>query len=328
MRVNVIGAGKLGLAYAAFISSHGHHVHCVDNNTGLIESYQRGEFCTKEPKVTELASKYPMTYSTEQPPCDVTIIIVNTPTSYAGYDHSILESVLAQVKGPVIVTCTVQPGFCNRYAGRDLVYNPLFVQIGNVIENLENTQNILVGGTAGVFSDFFRSVFGNDVTIHYMSCMEAEVAKLSLNGFITTKIAFANMVGDSLRRVGLPATAVLEFIGSDTRIGNRCMKYGWGYGGPCFPRDNRALSTFLREQGMYDYIPIASHESNERHAMEQALYYTDTVMTGMSYKDNCEVPVVEESHKVKTAFILKSLGKSVKIQDTPEILSMLPKDLL
>lgn len=328
MRVNVIGAGKLGLAYAAFISSKGHQVHCVDNNTRLIESYCRGDFQTKEPSVVELATQFPMTYSTEPIDCDFTIVLVNTPTSYAGYDHSILESVLARTTGPVIITCTVQPGFCDRYAERDIVYNPLFVQIGNVIENLEGAKNILVGGPNGVFSEFFTSIYGSDVTIHYMSFIEAEIAKLSLNGFITTKIAFANMVGDSLRRVGRPADAVLEFIGSDARIGNKCMKYGWGYGGPCFPRDNRALSTFLREHGMYDYIPVASHESNERHAMEQALHYTDTVMTGMCYKDNCNVPVVEESHKVKTALILKSMGKKVDIVDDSEIIALLPKELM
>jgi len=329
MRVNVIGVGKLGLAYAAFISSKGHSVHCVDKNAEMIDSYRRGEFLTKEPGVSELATQFPMTYSTEQVECDVTIVLVNTPTSYAGYDHSILEHVLTQVDGPVIITCTVQPGFCDRYAVRkNVVYNPLFVQIGNVLENLGDAKNILVGGPTGVFYDFFTSMYGSDVRIHYMSFIEAEIAKLSLNGFITTKIAFANMVGDSLRRVGCPADAVLEFIGSDTRIGNRCMKYGWGYGGPCFPRDNRALSTFLREQGMYDYIPIASHESNERHAMEQALHYSEPTMTGMCYKDNCNVPVVEESHKVKTALILKSMGKKIEIIDDPVIMELLPKELV
>lgn len=328
MRVNVIGAGKLGLAYAAFISSKGHSVHCVDNNVKLVESYQRGEFHTDEPSVSELATRFPMTYSTEQRDADFTIVLVNTPTSYAGYDHTILENVLATVKGPVIITCTVQPGFCDRWPGSDITYNPLFVQIGNVIENLQSVNDVLVGGKNDAFLDFFKSIFGPDVRIHYMSFMEAEVAKLSLNGFITTKIAFANMIGDALRRVGKSADAVLEFVGSDSRIGNKCMKYGWGYGGPCFPRDNRALSTFLRERGMYDYIPIASHESNERHAMEQAIHYTGTTMTQMCYKDDCKVPIVEESHKVKTALILKSIGRRVEIQESQEIMKLLPKELV
>lgn len=326
MRVNVIGVGKLGLAYAAFIASKGHVVHCVDNNEELINSYKNGDWRTDEPGVAQLARTFPMTFSTEVGPADVSIILVNTPTSYAGYDHSILESVLEKVPGPVIVTCTVQPGFCDRYGDR-LVYNPLFVQIGNILENLGSVTDVLIGATKRPYEEFFASLYGSSVNLHYMSYIEAEVAKLALNSFITTKISFANMIGDALRRSGKPARAVLDFIGSDPRVGPKCLQFGWGYGGPCFPRDNRALSTHLREVGMYDYLPIAAHESNERHAMEQALYYTEPTITNMCYKDNCKVPVVEESHKVKTALIRTSQGRPLSIIDRPDIISLLPSEL-
>jgi nucleotide sugar dehydrogenase len=326
MRVNFVGVGKLGLGYAAHASSKGHQVHCVDASTHLIESYNLGDFLTKEPKVAELASKFPMTYSTQLKDADLSIILVPTPTSYAGYDHSIVEKVLKDVSGTIVLASTVQPGFCDRYGDR-LIYNPLFVQIGNVIEYFENAENILVGGPQGVLEDFFRSLYKDGLSIHYMSYIEAEIAKLSLNSFITTKISFANMIGDSLRRVGKPAEKVLSFLGSDSRIGNKCLAYGWGFGGPCFPRDNRALSTFLREHGCYDYLPMAAHESNERHAVEQALYFESDTITGMCYKEGCAVPVVEESHKVKTALIRKSMGKPLIIQDVPEILELLPVEL-
>lgn len=326
MIVNVIGVGKLGLAYAAFISSRGHKVICTDKSETLIASYKRGEYLTNEPGVVELAQKYPMEFSTEISEADLSIILVNTPTSYAGYDHSILESVLMNVKGPVIVTCTVQPGFCDRYSDK-LIYNPLFVQIGNVIANLEAVTDVLIGDPSRSLGDFYKSLYGPDVNLHYMSYMEAEVAKLALNSFITTKISFANMIGDALRRVGQPADAVLNFIGSDGRVGSKCLKYGWGYGGPCFPRDNRALSTFLRESGSYDYLPLAAHESNERHAMEQAIHYTDDTIYGMCYKEDCAVPVIEESHKVKTALIRKSMGRPLNIVAAQEVIDMLPAEL-
>jgi UDP-glucose 6-dehydrogenase len=211
MRITFVGVGKLGLGYAAHVSSKGHQVHCVDINENFINSYSNGNFLTDEPKVSELATKFPMTYSTNLKESDLTIILVNTPTCYAGYDHSILEKVLSEVTGTVVVASTVQPGFCDRYGDR-LIYNPLFVQIGNVIEYFETAQNILVGGPNGVLEDFFRSIYNDCLTIHYMSYMEAEVAKLALNSFITTKISFANMIGDSLRRVGKPADTVLNFI--------------------------------------------------------------------------------------------------------------------
>jgi nucleotide sugar dehydrogenase len=316
MRINFIGAGKLGLAYAAYISSKGHTVHCVDNNETLVENYTKGNFMTSEPDVVDVISSHPMTYGTLPVDADLTIILVNTPTCYAGYDHSILESLLKIYTKNVIITSTVQPGFCDRYPG--VTYNPLFVQIGNIMANLRSTTDVLVGGVDGAFSDFFASLY-DGVTLHYMSHLEAEVAKLALNSFITTKISFANMIGDALRRAGKPSTNVLKFVGSDSRIGNRCFAYGWGYGGPCFPRDNRALCTYLRQIGTYDYLPVAAHESNERHAVEQSLF-EEPVFDNMCYKDDCDVPVTEESHKVKTALIMKSAGKDVKINYPHETL--------
>jgi nucleotide sugar dehydrogenase len=336
MSVTLIGAGKLGLAYAGFISSKGFKVHCIDKNSSIVNDYSNGVFETQEPCTKELVERFPMTYSTDITTAsgDFIIILVNTPTCLAGYDHSILESVLESVKTHprVIITSTVQPGFCDRQNIPGLVYNPLFVQIGNVIDNLDNVTDVLIGGSIDdSVTEFYHTIFGDGVTLHTMSYRGAEVAKLALNSFITTKISFANMIGDSLRTCGHSdgdIDSVLNFIGSDSRIGNKCLKYGWGYGGPCFPRDNRALATYLREVGSYDYLPIASHESNERHAVEQAKHFTGSSMENVCYKDNCNVPVIEESHKIKTALILKSMGKKVQIVDTPEILGILPRELL
>ena len=335
VNVSFVGVGKLGLAYAAYISSHGHSVHCIDINSKMIDSYKVGDFGTLEPGVADLATRHPMTYSSDYStivPGSICIILVNTPTCLAGYDHSMLESALAGVRGgsqmATIITSTVQPGFCDRQASA-VIYNPLFVQIGNVIQNLRDVTNVLVGSNTTLPSEieeFYTSIFGA-VKLHVMPWRAAEVAKLALNSFITMKISFANMIGDALRTHGVEADAALEFIGSDPRVGTRCLKYGWGFGGPCFPRDNRALSTFLRETGSYDYLPVAAHESNERHAVEQARHWTEPTMTGMCYKDNCDVPIVEESHKVKTALILKSMGRPVTIVDTPEIMELIPAEL-
>jgi len=335
--VTVIGVGKLGMSYAAFISSKGFKVHCIDKNEKMIESYSHGDFGTAEPCVASLASSFPMTYSTDYStivPGSICIILVNTPTCLAGYDHSMLEDSLDRSangqQAVTIVTSTVQPGFCDRM-NMPVVYNPLFVQIGNVIENLSNVTDVLIGQGSDPrnnLEEFYKGVFGASVNLHIMSWRAAEVAKLALNSFITMKISFANMIGDALRTCGQDADAALEFIGSDPRVGNKCLKYGWGYGGPCFPRDNRALSTFLREVGSYDYLPVAAHESNERHAVEQAKHFQGDTMSGMCYKDNCDVPIIEESHKVKTALILKSMGRPVKVIDTPEIMALLPSELV
>jgi nucleotide sugar dehydrogenase len=333
--VTFIGVGKLGLSYASYIASKGHTVHCIDVNSKMIEAYKRKEYGTREPGVADLATRYSMTFSDDYStiiPGSICIILVNTPTCLAGYDHSMLENSLKNSahggQAVTIVASTVQPGFCDRQTIPNLVYNPLFVQIGNVIDNLQGVKDILVGvrEVPEGLGTFYNSLFG-DATVHFMPYKTAEVAKLALNSFITMKISFANMIGDALRTCGQDAGPALEFVGSDPRIGSKCFKYGWGYGGPCFPRDNRALSTFLREVGSYDYLPLASHESNERHAVEQAKHFQGDTMSGLCYKDKCDVPIIDESHKVKTALLLKSMGRLVTLEDSPEVLELLPPEL-
>ena len=142
-----------------------------------------------------------------------------------------------------------------------------------------------------------------------MSHTAAEVAKLSLNCMLTTKISFANMIGEGLIKSGQGEEIedVLKFVGSDPRIGNKYIQFGWGYGGPCFPRDNRALCTYLRSWGAADYIPIATHETNERHAITMARREVDEPYDDLNYKPNCPVRCETDSHKKKAKQIKECL---------------------
>ena len=75
-----------------------------------------------------------------------------------------------------------------------------------------------------------------------------------MNCYITTKIAFANMIGDLAIKVGAEPEKILAAIGSDSRIGNKYFKYGYGFGGPCFPRDNKAFGIFASDSGLPSLI--------------------------------------------------------------------------
>lgn len=301
MRVTIIGAGKVGLAYAVFLASKGHEVVAVDKNPNHIESLNNGTFNTTEPGVKDGLHTIKKFSTEDDEESDLCIILVDTPTCYAGYDHSNLEKVLRATKHKnIIVSCTTQPGFMKRWP--DVYYNPLFIQLGNQINHQNTTKNVLIGGEPStILDDFFKQNHGEDVQLHYMSQTAAEVAKLSLNCIITTKISFANMIDEAMWRSGngLESEKVLAFVGADPRVGDKCLKPGWGYGGPCFPRDNRALCTFLREWGAADYIPVATHETNERHAIVMAMK-NDDELYDLNYKPGCPVYCDEESHKKKT----------------------------
>jgi len=313
----VIGLGKVGLAYSTFIASKGHYVIGVENNKDYLEKIKNKTFVPEEPNVNiDLVKEY-----TDVPPeeCDICIVLVATPTCYAGYDHTILDEVLFEISKDkykfkhVLVSATTQPGYMKKW--ETFHYNPLFIQLGNIIDHQNTTRNVLVGGEqSSLLDDFFKSLHREDVNIHYMSKTAAEVAKLSLNCLITTKISFANMISEAMWRANMndETDKVLDFVGSDPRIGKNCLKAGWGYGGPCFPRDNRALCTFLREHGASDYIPVATHETNERHAIIKALQTPDpSEFEDLGYKPNCPVKCFEESHKIKTLSIIKNFKSMI-----------------
>jgi UDPglucose 6-dehydrogenase len=311
MKVTVIGAGKVGLAYAVFLASKGHQVTAVDKNPVYVQAIQSGRFVSDEPGVNEGIHRILQFTERDTGGSDVCVILVDTPTCYAGYDHANLEQALGDALDKherVIVSCTTQPGFLHQWQGR-LHYSPLFIQLGNQISHQMTTKNVLWGGDPDpVVEAFFKHNHGEDVQIHRMTLMAAEVAKLALNCMITTKISFANMIDEAMHRCGRgdESLDVLRFVGADPRIGGKCLVPGWGYGGPCFPRDNRALCTFLREWGASDYIPVATHETNERHAVVMAMKKIDPVeFEDLNYKPGCPVRCEEESHKKKTLEIKK-----------------------
>ena len=89
-----------------------------------------------------------------------------------------------------------------------------------------------------------------------MSPDSAEITKLAINCFITTKIAYANMIGDIADQTpGADKFEILKAVGGDKRIGGLYLKPGYGFGGPCFPRDNRALGSYAQQVGIDPIIP-------------------------------------------------------------------------
>ena len=317
MKITVVGIGNVGLAYSVFLSMKGHEVTAVDRNQEYIESLQNGTFKSREPGVNDnihLIHKFSSDCETHTG--ELCVILVDTPTCYAGYDHKNLTQVLDTLPqyGAVIVAATTQPGFMEKNYPHHY-YSPLFIDLGNIITHEENVTNVLIGGplVRSVVSRFFQTIYGPGVNIHTMSHTAAEVAKLSLNCMLTTKISFANMIGEGLLKSGQgdEIDKVLGFVGSDSRIGNQYIKFGWGYGGPCFPRDNRALCTYLRTWGAADYIPMATHETNERHAITMARKETDESYDDLNYKPNCPVKCEVESHKKKSQEIKNFLYNSI-----------------
>ena len=154
-----------------------------------------------------------------------------------------------------------------------------------------------------------------------MTPTEAELTKLSVNCFLTTKISYANMVGDIAERLGCNADKVLSAVGTDSRIGPKYIKPGFGFGGPCFPRDNRALARCGEDVGVNAIISKATDEMNEKHLEYQIEQFVKNnpnrnnivELPYITYK--AESTLIEESQQLKFALRLKELGYTIKILD-------------
>jgi nucleotide sugar dehydrogenase len=234
--------------------------------------------------------------------------------------------------------CTVLPGY-NLQVGRSLLkdspscslnYNPEFIAQGAILQGFFNPDVVLIGAETSEAGERIKSVYVDCVRNkpHYaiMSPASAEVMKISLNCFVTTKIAFANMVGDIADlTAGANKQDILAAIGQDSRVGTKYLLPGWSFGGPCFPRDNRALAGYGRKIGYEAKVSVATDAANEQHIEFQAQAYLAQnkdvyVFEQVAYKQPCTVAITEESAKIKVGILLVKAGKKVILRDEAHIL--------
>src|SRR5262249_52271792 len=125
-------------------------------------------------------------------------------------------------------------------------YSPTLIALGSVVRDFMNPDLVMIGETDArsgkMLESLYNSIFDSKPKFHHVKPAEAELAKISINTFVTTKISFANMLGEIAGKMsGVNVDNVTKILGSDSRIGPKYLRAGGSYGGPCFPRDNRAL---------------------------------------------------------------------------------------
>lgn len=359
--ISVIGIGRLGLCTALVFENGGYNVVGVDIRESYIKSINNKTFYSDEPHVNDFlhhSQNFRATTSLDEAldHSDIIYILVATPTGVGekSYDHTYLSSVLQQINNRrvtnkhIIIGCTVLPGYIaniGRFLLKDcdnctLNYNPEFIAQGNIIDGLINPDMVLIGEENESIGDIIESIYvritDNNPKISRMTPESAEITKLAVNCFITTKIAFANMIGDIADKThNANAIDILSAVGNDSRIGNKCLRPGYGFGGPCFPRDNRALGNYARTIGVPPIIPESTDKSNIEHAKHLAQQIidecyingaTEYTFTDVAYKPQCPVPIIEESHPLIVAKLVTQHGIIVTIQDRKNIIEQVQKE--
>ncbi len=354
MKIAVIGLGKLGTPLAVVLASKGHHVIGVDRNPAVVAQINERRSPVEEPQVSErlaMAGDRLRATTSFQEAIDgseIAFVIVPTPSGADGVfsNRFVLDAVehigaaLRNSKSYYVVniTSTVMPGSTGgeilraleRSSGRvvgenlGLTYNPEFIALGSVVRDLLKPDMLLIGESDVAAGDALLATYAmtldNDPPVQRMNWVNAEIAKIAVNTYVTTKISYANMIAEICDRLpGADVDAVTSALGRDSRIGPKYLKGALGYGGPCFPRDNVALAALARGLGLTADVAVATDTVNRRQSQRvvdivHRLKPSGAVaVLGMAYKP--DTPVVEESQGVDIARKLADLGYKVLIHD-------------
>lgn len=216
-----------------------------------------------------------------------------------------------------------------------LSYNPEFIAQGEIINGFLNPDMILIGTKSQELGECLREIYSKIVKTKPRYCiispLEAEITKITINGFITTKLSFANMISDVCDNVGADKNKVLDSVGSDSRIGNKYFRPGYSFGGPCFPRDTRALALFVDQNNINNELLLSTTKYNTLHSefLTQKLLdenREEYVIENVCYKENSKIPMIEESAKLQIAKRLVENGKKVTIKDEIQLINEVKKE--
>jgi UDPglucose 6-dehydrogenase len=342
-KISIIGIGKLGLCLGLNLSKAGWDVIGLDIRKDYIESLRQKTFKSNEKLVNEYIEKHNISYTTsilETLESDIIFIVVPTPsTSDFKYDHSAIDKIAEELlkygkqgkRKDLVINCTTFPGYCDSLQEKlseynyFISYNPEFIAQGTIIMDQLYCDNVLIGQADEYAGNLIESVYKSFVlsqpVYNKMTRTEAEITKISVNCFLTTKISYANMISDIADRYGCNGSKILEAVSTDSRIEAKYLKPGFGYGGPCFPRDNRALAKCAEEVGIKATISLATDEMNELHLKYQIENFIQlnpdktrpVEIDYVTYKK--ESDSLEESQQLKFAIELKKLGYSILIKD-------------
>lgn len=355
MKISIIGLGKLGAPMAAVMAHKGHNVTGVDLNPAYVAAIRQGRAPVNEPGLAEMvaANRERLTatldYGEAIQATDVTFIIVPTPSDPDGrfsmrYVLAAAEKIGTALRNKsawhlVVLSSTVMPGSTGGVLlpaleaasgkkcgpGFGLCHNPEFIALGSVVRDMLNPDMILIGESdersGAILEELYTGVCESNPRIRRMNYVNAELTKLSVNTFVTTKIAYANMLAQVCETLpGADVDVVTAALGCDSRIGAKYLRGALGYGGPCFPRDNVAFSALAKGNGVPALLAEATDALNRRQVPRLARMILERLpeggvagVLGLSYKPNTEV--IDESQGVAIAQELLNAGARVIVYD-------------
>ena len=353
--ISVIGLGKLGYPMAQFLSSSGAKISCYDKDFKLVEKLKNDHGAhLHETGLNNLVNNNnELIYHNNISDCianaEIIYITVPTPSKLDGsFSNEVIIEILDEVADVILKTnksyiininSTVQPGsieseiipFLENKGLKNnknfyILYNPYFVALGSVIRNLEEPDYLLIGSSsiyaAKKITKFYNTLYKNP-KIRLLKFKEAELTKLLVNTYLTTKISYSNFVKNVCKNFDdISDLRVLESVGLDARIGTKFMLPGGPYSGPCLPRDNLSLKKFCLDNNIQnsfsDEVQKINNDTIENlykviSSLKNQYKIKSFGFLGLGYKSNTQC--YEESYSIKMMKFLESLNIKVFYYD-------------
>ena len=302
MNICVIGTGYVGLVAGACLADMGNNVICIDNNEDKISQLKNGIIPIYEPSLEELVKsnvlENRLSFSTDLKSAVekslVCFIAVGTPQGEDGsadlqYVYNVAKSIAKSMNEYKVIVdkSTVPVGTAEKVSeiikantsyNFDVVSNPEFLKQGNAVNDFLSPDRVIIGSNSDkatqimqeIYAPFFRT--GNRVIV--MDVKSAEMTKYASNSFLAVKISYANEIANLCEKVGANAEMVRIGMTTDSRIGNKFLFEGLGYGGSCFPKDVKALIKTGIENGCDMSIIKSADETNKK----QRLLFIDKII--------------------------------------------------
>ncbi len=273
MRLCMIGTGYVGLVSGVCFSDLGNDVICVDKDIKKIDLLKQGKIPIYEPGLSELAIKnyknkklnFSSDLKSSVKKSDIVFICVGTPTKKTGSsaDLSQVFDVANEIsssinKFKIIITKSTVPVTTgdeiekiikkkNNKKKFSVVSNPEFLREGEAIRDFTFPDRIVVGTedkkSSKILKNLYAPLISKGAQYVNTSRRAAELIKYASNAFLATKITFINEVANLCEKTGINIEDISIGMGLDKRIGGRFLRAGPAYGGSCFPKDTKAITS-------------------------------------------------------------------------------------
>jgi UDPglucose 6-dehydrogenase len=326
MKVAVVGTGYVGLVTGTCFAEVGINVVCIDIDVNKIENLKKGILPIYEPGLEEMVERnfkkgrlqFSNNLAESIVGCEAAFIAVGTPPDEDGsadlkYVLGVANDIGTHMQDYLVVVTksTVPVGTANKVKAAitdalakrdstltfDVASNPEFLKEGAAIDDFMKPDRIVIGVESTkaeeVMTRLYKPFLLNGHPCIFMDIPSAEMTKYAANSMLATKISFMNDIANLCEIMGADVNMVRKGIGSDSRIGQKFIYPGIGYGGSCFPKDVKALIKTASENGYKMKVLQAVEDVNDaqKHVMFSKLsaYFRELkgkkiALWGLSFK--------------------------------------------